>query len=267
MKKWFGLLVCCLFSLLFSEPLQDRGLEQESVTELLELFAISKNSNMVEEMQKLWLRRPGQERWEMAEIPAEKKPFVLEWADKTGMLDAVEPVENFYDTALILGATTFTMKERLLYLKKLWEEGVRFKEVVWLTGDRPLDPRVETLLERCENETEAAKVIWEETDLPEEIRSLPCSFISLAMKVGRRPNTKDTIIAWVEKGNLSSKALFISSQPFCAYQFAVIKNCLPDTITFDVVGDRVISKTHPSGAAIILDTVARTLYEQNLGSF
>jgi hypothetical protein len=160
------------------------------------------------------------------------------------------------------------MQIRLNYLKQLWNEGTRFHEIVWLTGDRPLDKRVDGLTDVCSNESEAARILWQEADLPEEMRLLPVVFIAVPMKVEgssqKRPNTEDTIVAWLKVSPEPCKALFVSDQPFCGYQFAVIKANLPNTFLFDLVGQGVDPSSHPAAAAITLDSIARWIYQENL---
>jgi hypothetical protein len=160
-----------------------------------------------------------------------------------------------HDKAVLLGATTEGMQIRLDYLKQLWCEGVRFKEVVWLTGDRPLDKRVDRLTERCKCESEAARVIWEENDLPDEMRALPVVFVAVPMKGDIGPNTIDTLRAWLNLSPEPCTALFVSNQPFCGAQHAIIKAHLPGEIDFDLVGPGVDTVQHPAGAAVILDVI------------
>ncbi len=260
-KGLFLFLSLCLLG--FSSPIQDHCLDPEALHELASFFGI--RDNLITETQKQWLRKPGQERWEIAELSSDERSFVLNWAKAQGFFDPWQTSYAKYDKALILGATTSRMQTRLDHLKDLWNEGIRFSEIVWLTGDRPLDKRVDELTDRTSNESEAARLIWQEADLPEEMRSLPILFIAVPMKAdGKRPNTEDTIIAWLKVNPEPCSALFVSDQPFCGYQFAIIKSSLPEAIQFDVVGRGIESVAHPAAAAIILDTVARWAYQESL---
>ena len=200
----------------------------------------------------------------MAELTPEQKAFVLNWAKKHSFYDAWEPALSDYDQALVLGATTGRMQMRLNHLKKLWNEGTRFKEIVWLTGERPLDPRIDKLTDRCLTEAQAAHIIWKETALPEEMRQIPVRFIATPMKGHKRPNTQDTLITWLEKSPATATALFISDQPFCGYQYAVINSSLPDSLQFDVAAVGADPTSHPSAAAITLDSIARWIYQESL---
>lgn len=267
MKKWFLSFLICLHSLTFASPIQDHTIDPNALSQLLSALDIH-DSDTIAATQKHWLRKAHQERWEIAELSLEQRRWVLDWAEKQGLFADWKPVLKSYDTALILGATTSRMQMRLDYLKKLWLEGTRFHEIVWLTGERPLDTRVDALTDRCQNESDAARVIWEETILPKEMRALPVVFVSVPMKTEggalKRPNTEDTIVAWLKIAPKPCKALFVSDQPFCGYQFAVIKSSLPDSFQFDLVGSGVDPMSHPSAASVTLDSMARWLYQENL---
>lgn len=268
MKKRYSLLAICFYQFLFALPMQERQIDPEALSRLALELNIPLAADIIAETQKQWLRQAGQERWDLKELSSDQKQFVLTWASEEGFFTAWQPIDSFYDKALILGATTGHMQMRLDFLKQLWEEGVRFREVVWLTGERPLVPRVDQLTDRCSNESEAAFILWQETEMPEEMRKLPAVFISVPMKneagSPKRPNTKDTIIAWIDEEPEPCKALFISTQPFCGYQFAVIKSSLPETFFFDVAGPGAEPSSHPAAAAITLDSIARWIYQENL---
>ena len=268
MKNLLFLFAICLCSLAFATPIQDRKIDPQALAQLASALSIAPDADIVAETQKQWLRKPNQERWEMAELSSDQRLFVLSWAAEQGLFAPWKPFYKTYDKALILGTTTSRMEMRLDYLKQLWEEGIRFSEVVWLTGERPLDIQADGLTDRCSNESEAAHILWEESNLPEEMRALPVVFIAVPMKMEgptlKRPNTEDTMIAWLKSAPDPCTALFVSDQPFCGYQFAVIKASLPSTFLFDLVGPGVDATSHPAAAAITLDSIARWIYQESL---
>lgn len=268
MKKWFLLFAICCSCVLFGLPIQDRNIDPAALNELAAALDIPSDADLIAETQKRWLRKPGQERWEIMELSPSQRSYVLDWAARQGLFEPWKPLHQSYDKALILGATTSRMQMRLDFLKKFWEEGVRFQEIVWLTGDRPLDHRADGLTDRCKNESEAARILWDETDLPTEMRSLSVSFIAVPMKQEgsslKRPNTEDTIAAWLQTAPNPCSALFVSDQPFCGYQFAVVKAILPEQYAFDLVGQGADPMSHPLAAAITLDSIARWIYQEHL---
>ena len=248
-----------------ASPIQERRLDPIALSDLGVALGIGPDVDFIQETQKRWLRKPGLERWEVQELSSDQKALVLDWAEKQGMFDSWKPLYKSYDKALILGATTSRMQMRLNYLIQLWNQGIRFHEVVWLTGDRPLDPRVDGLTDRCTTESGASHILWEETDLPEEMGSVRVHFVEVPMKEGgKRPNTEDTIVAWLRGEPKACTALFVSDQPFCGYQYGVIKGSLPGDVQFDVVGQGVSSRSHPASAAITLDSIARWIYQESL---
>ncbi|MEG0036770.1 MAG: hypothetical protein RSB82_00625 [Victivallaceae bacterium] len=271
MKKWFFLIAICLCSVSFASSIQERKIDPQAFSELTFALNIPKDEDIIAATQRMWLRKPNQERWDVKELSEDQRLFVLDWAKKQGFFSSWKPLDKSYDKAFILGATTSRMSMRLKYLKQLWEnEGVRFNEVVWLTGDRPLDPRVDDLTECCNNESQAACVIWKEAHLPKEMHKLPVVFVSAPMKVNgdvlKRPNTEDTIIAWLERDPKPCKAIFVSNQPFCGYQFAVIDKNLPKEFLFDVVGHGTKTTSDPALAAVVLDSIARWIYLNGLNA-
>lgn len=244
MKKWLIAAVLCLHALSFAAPLRDLKLDPAAFDQLMVDLGIPLDQ---------YVRKTGSERWEMKELPEEKKEIVFDWAAKHGMYAACVPALDHYDKALIFGSTKLGMKVRFDHLIKLWQQGVRFDEVVWLTGDC-----VHNAPEGTHNETEAAHELWEEATLPEGMKGLPVVFVATPMKPdGKRPNTTDTIVTWLKRVEKSCTALFISNQPFCGYQFAALKSQLPETIDFDIAGPGTQAAQHPAAAAITLDTIAR----------
>ena len=262
------LLIFSLCSLVHASPIQDRKIESAALWELALELGIPPGANLIEETQKRWLRKPTQERWELNEISPKQRRFVLDWAKEQGIFSAWQPSRRVYDKALILGATTSRMQMRLDFLKQIWMEGVRFTEIVWLTGDRPLDKSIDGLMDLCQTESEAAQILWEEADLPKEMRALSVVFVAIPMRAdGKRPNTEDTIVGWVKVSPEPCTALFISDQPFCGYQFAVVKGALPEEFLFDLAGQGVDPSSHPAAAAITLDCIARWIYQDSINAW
>jgi len=259
------IILVCFCSQIFALPIQDRKIDPTALSELALELGIPKESDLIIETQKRWLRNQGLERWEMNELSLEQKRFVLKWAKDQGLYAPWEPILTKYDKGIILGCSTSLMKSRLQTLIDLWNEGVLIHEIVWLTGDRPLDPRVDGLIDRCKTESEAAHIIWQEANLPQEMKNLPVVFIEVPVKSdGKRPNTQDTVVAWLNTLKKPCSALFVSDQPFCGYQFAVIKSTLPNTIDFDVVGKGADPTSHPAAAAITLDSIACWIYQEHI---
>jgi hypothetical protein len=252
---------------LCATPLQDYSFSEQELRKLASALGFPPDADLNAQMQKHCLRKPDQERWEMAELSEDKYAFVLNWAQGQGIWKERLPVQSHYNKALILGATTSRMEKRLHCLCDAWNRGVRFDEVVWLTGRRPLDPRVDAPLPDCSDESEAARSIWAHASLPDAMRSLPVVFVEVPMQkengIQKRPNTKDTLDAWMSQHSPKPcSALFVSDQPFCGYQWAIIKTTLPDTIDFDVIGAGADPTSHPAAAAVTLDSVARQIYAE-----
>ncbi len=80
-----------------ASPLHNYILEESSVRELATQLDIPPEANLVETTQRHWLRKLGQERWEMEEIDSEKRRFVIDWAKQQGMFSEWRPFQKQYD--------------------------------------------------------------------------------------------------------------------------------------------------------------------------
>lgn len=225
-----------------------------------------------------WARKPGQERWELAEIdlPLDREALVYEDLRQLGFSQAIEPLRETYTYGVILGATSPGMLERLNYLATLWRNGTRFDRLIFLTGQRPLDPSADhfqslmkSLQKKADiahftgdatsmHETEAARLLYLYADLPQSMRQLPVSFIDTPRTWQHqhwvRPNTRDTVITWLRTKPETGSVLMVSTQPYVAYQHAVVRSELPLSEFYLETVAPAISKEPP--LAVVLDAVA-----------
>ena len=109
------------------------------------------------------------------------------------MFSPWKPLYKIYDKAFILGlqprhAKAFGLSQTAL------GGGGSFLEIVWLTGDRPLDSRVDGLTDRCSTELRRLALSGKRSRPPGDLQAVPVSLWH-SMKGMERPNTEDTILA------------------------------------------------------------------------
>lgn len=173
---------------------------------------------------------------------AEEFDFCTEWL----------PSYNFYDKALIIGGPTLSMQKHLGFLIELWDEGVRFNEIVWLVSDRKLDSGFDReFYDTCDTEGEAARIMWKKAALPNEMRKVHVVFMNSVTKYPGI-HIQDTVRKWVEISRRACRALFISGQPFCDFHFRLIEPCLPEEYSFEVAGKGIDPATLPPPGTIII---------------
>lgn len=156
--------------------------------------------SIVTATQKAWLRPEGKERWEIEkEWSLEDREAVLVYYKSKGLLEERMPSQQEYETALICGSTVESMRQRLKFFEKIWSQGIRFKEIIFLTGTRPLDARIETAPTDCQTEAEAMMALWKESPLFSKVRwkNLPHPMIPLEGGLFRRATTIDTFKLWL----------------------------------------------------------------------
>ena len=263
------------------------GLPTIALDNLCAYFHLDHNGTlkgMVDCTQTVWLRKPGEERWDMEQKYEEQKDEVLPLLGHLGVLTEVKPQRVEYDYALLLGALVTRVRTRLAVLADLWRQGVRFKQIVVLTGARPLQKDRESLAALCDvtNEqlpiqegwqfvgtaptTEAGmmKLIYEQAALPQGMRQVPVKYINTPMQPTddggeRRPSTFDTIQCWQDTKPAPGSCLAISNQPYVSYQDAVLRSYMPPSFYLETVGHEA---RYALPIAVHLDNIARWLYSE-----
>jgi len=221
---------------------------------------------IVEATQQTWLRKDGSERWEIVEFyTRHQQEQIAELCDKMGFFDEVQPQSKHYTYCCILGAALPTARARILYAKELWEQGIRFDQIILLTGDRNLDDRIDWVPELNvlpTNEATAIDFLYSALPLPQEMRNVPVALINTPKKDFRRPSTIDTITHWMDQSPQPGSCLIISNQPWIKYQKAIAECCMKKDFLFEVAGPKA-SSIYRRRAAVMLDNVARWLYAEN----
>lgn len=235
-----------------------------------------------------WLRKPHQERWDMEKLAHHPNiDQIIPILQKLGMIDRVDPSIYEPDYACILGATVYRMRTRMQHMLELISAG-RFKpkQIVVLTGDRPLDPLQEppsVLMDKkfirsdweCFTslptiESEAAKFVWDQLPKPDCIKEIPIRFINTPMleKSGKivRSTTPDTINTWLKTSPKPGSIVAFSNNPYMVYQHETIKPSLIKAGwfkaggTLETVGTECTSEDDDKEVAPLLDNVARYIY-------
>ncbi|HEX2579142.1 MAG TPA: hypothetical protein VHK67_01905 [Rhabdochlamydiaceae bacterium] len=216
--------------------------------------------SMIKETQKTWKRPVGKERWHIENNLSEiQTKAVMEYCSKNQFFTEIVPAKKEYDYAVILGSTVATMKKRIDFLEKVAKSGVQFKQVVLLSGARPLDSQVEIAPEGCQTEGDAIVFLWKACSLSKQIpwAQFHCPMTSV-LGVLVRPTTADTYNLWLASKPKAGGCCMVSNQPFCLYQQLVAESLIPKEFTFETVGPAADpDKVNPAN---LLDTIARCLY-------
>lgn len=236
---------------------------------LLDLMGLSHDyslKSIVRISQQRWLQ-PSKERWLFEPREEHRLNYILPFLDKLGCIDSLFAKDKEYDYALILGGYHTRLQARLAHLIDEWNQGVRFRRIVFLTGERYLDPQTEAPLfkwEKGRTEAELMQHMWERNFLAHPLKNLPFTFVDTPGSKDRtgafrRPTTKDTLLKWLSFSPKPGKCLFISSQPFIGYQHSVLATYLPSSFSLETVGAPTEKNLSLS---IYLDNLTRWLYQE-----
>ncbi len=276
---------------MYSEKLINKdGSPTKTFSALLEKLDLVVEPNLdaiVATTQATLLRKPGTERWQMEEKWEQKADVLRPLFIKLGCIDEIKPSQTTYDYALILGAILPTVRIRLAYTIALWNAGIRFKHLIFLSGARDLDPTLESEQELLNGpksfpaqknwsltqdlpttEAEMMQMVYDQAALPDSLKKIPLTIINAPKHAnGARPTTGDTANSWLEKNPQPGSVLAISNQPFVGYQHAVLLTLLPKSFVVETVGDHAFDTTNLDVLAdtkmgVLLDNLARWLYQE-----
>jgi len=277
MNKILALAGLLFASSAYSENiLNDQGKASEPLLQLLKLTGVSHDGSLgsiVKSTQSEWLRKPGTERWDIVDSFVGNKDKFFELFTKMDLIDQVDTQRKEYEHALWMGATFSRIKDRLNHLIELWSDGVRFNNLVILSGARPLTDGEKSLAVSSyqltdgscpQTEAELMKMVYEKSEMPVEMRSRGMIFIDVPMQeikdgIFARPTTGDTVCYWLKLKPLVGNCLVVSNQPYVSYQDSVTKSLLPKEFSIETVGKKSVDTKN----GVYLDTLARFLYQEN----
>lgn len=264
LKKSIFLLLC-LFSLRCEALtlVDNEGKLVQPFVELLELFELPTDRSSLETAQIVrskWIQE-GKERWQYEYYFEELKEQAMPLMKRLGCVDAIHAQELHYDYAIVMGALLCRVERRLDFLWEEWQRGVRFETLVFLTGQRDIDSKQEPLPEGVDSETQMMIRVYRAHPLSQAAREVPLVIIDTSKQFDnvaslRRPNTSDTIKAWLKTHPQPGRCLAVSDQPFIGYQEAVVKQFLPSNFTLEFIG-RADEEKFP--LTLYLDNLAKWL--------
>lgn len=205
-----------------------------------------------------WIQKG--DRWDFEDRYKDLKEKILPQLEAMGLFDEKLAQNEHYDYALVLGALQGAVETRVNHLIKEWERGVRFNEVVFLTGQRPLHKSKEAKLFHLKTETAMMLYVWKNTEMPKEMRSIIPTIIDAPPLPSRgRPTTESTVYAWLEHSPKPGSVLMVSNQPYVNYQHAVLSALLP---SFKIEGVGAAGGKNLS-LSILMDTLGKeTLWRE-----
>lgn len=249
--------------------------------------------NIVQHTQEQWYGG-GKERWLLEAFHDESKAEkILACLEQLNLMQAVSAKhsgeDKAYDYVFVHGALASRIESRLNFLKAEYQRGVRFKELVFLSGARDLHEEKEKAFieEGLKTEAELFPVLWEKVtqDMPALAQQgytlIDAPKKEIIDRTGQkkfiRPGTEDTLQLWLNTQKISLetpiKVLAISNQHYVHYQDLIVKRCLKKyCMDKNLKSENFILETIGEGAQIPegdkgqyianhLDNLARCLHE------
>lgn len=219
------------------------------------------------------LLRKG-ERWEIEQKWESERERIMPLLRTLGFLDAQLPATftsqtPAYAFIFVLGGLQSRIEKRIAQLATLAQtypallapnKAGKRPTIVLLTGERPLDPKQESLAqEQLQTEADMMRVLMQRSPLGTypniELISAPMKTDAKGNKV--RPTTDDTVIAFKASHPTPELGLIITDQPFGLRQLLVLKSLLPGWTLHTATA----AATENLPVAVFLDELARTIYQ------
>lgn len=206
-----------------------------------------------------------------------------------GDIDEVLPKSKVFNYILLNGSTVPNMRRRIHFLSEaIKSKKIELKpqtQIVFLEGERRLfsSETRQVLLNASPfrknpswiaptplptDERDAAIMVWNQLDLPAEMRSHSPVFIHAKKKEGaNRAETEDCVKEWIQKYHPTpGKALVVSSNPFAYYQLLVtqlfLKKFNVEGVQLETIGSamKIDGDSEEVHLGILLDNLARSLF-------
>jgi hypothetical protein len=275
--------------ILFDENLQPRL----KLLQLLEVLGMEKEcattAVKINEWAQKSLLRNGERFHEQSKTFEPLRDKIKPLLSDLGFIEGSSAHFKEYQGALLLGALLGAVRTRLHFLIEQWKSGVRFSDLYFLGGQRPLVKDVENVdtfrttdgpLQLRQDwaepsvwpttESEMMQLVYEQADMPQEMRKqVKVHHIVSPLKTNpvtgelARPNTDDTVRSWLAATPPPGRYLTVSNAPYIARQDVVIRTIATDDYRFDAIGKRA---REDQQMAIILDELARLIFQSILFS-
>lgn len=260
------------------------------VNQVFYLFGLAKVENRHEmlELASEYVLTPEQRlASEFSPLPMHDLHGVYDGLSQLRMTQDVPSYRATYDSAVILCGALPTIRQRLDFLAREWERGVRFGELIFLSGQRSLYSGVEDKDQFFDarynpfpiepnwdkdafampaSEEDIARFVWEQMRLPPALRSeVKVVFLyatSLTGKYASLHETLEQLVAY--KGGKVENTLFISSQPFIHLDRCRIdQHCARDGYDIAGAGFSQSVLKQPWAPALCLHGLAGWIKESN----
>jgi len=217
------------------------------------------------------LLRTG-ERWDKQEdnqlhtTMKEKQTALIDDLRALGMVDEIKPTKKEYTYALLMGATTARVKQRLVYLASLIGAGYHFEYIVLLGGERQLrEVEKEGLPETITTEAQMMAYLCAQDEQCKDKQSLLVNAPMIQKPDGTvtRPTTDTTLQYFAEIAPHDGSCLVISNNPYAVRQAKVTQRIL-DQSRFPTESAGQALNINEVGIIMAMDEFARTIYEENL---
>ena len=212
------------------------------IFQLCNLQVVDSREDLVESVQSLLITREQQQNSTFDSLVVEDSHALYNDLSLLCMTQVVPAHAATYDCAVIFGGVLPCIRQRLDFLIREWNRGVRFRKIIFLSGKRDRYQKIETpeQLYHQQNhlfpvdkswnnedhplpssEHEIAQFVWSQMEIPASWRDsseVQVEFLVAEPSTDLPYATRHDTLAWFHKSWVNSRGriLFVSSHPFIA---------------------------------------------------
>jgi hypothetical protein len=228
---------------------QKLGLDQEQSKKLMGLLKLTLGNKMsIDNPKKIleWIRCIVKENLSVKNSKNRKdSSLIVQFLEDIGFILEVAPKKLKYNYVLVIGESGQNIIAKFKYLRKIWEQGVRFDKIFLLGCDTDLDPFEEcyrvgyTQMEFLKQQLRVEKETW-----PMDMQQIEVKPIMITEKIDECRDYYITNIekihSWLRLKPKPGNILLISNQPYILYHHNTVKNALPAEFEFETVGPEAV---------------------------
>lgn len=255
-----ALVGCCSLTNKFSNSSEKYLPIINHLFQLCNLHEVDTREELVKSMQSLFITREQRQNNTFDPLVAEDHHAFYNDLSLLRMTQVVPAYAATYDCAVIFGGLLPSMRQRLDFLIREWNRGVRFRKIIFLSGKRARYQKIETPEQfyNLQNnpfptdkswnaeehplpasENEIAQFVWSQMALPASWRNssdIEVEFLVAEPSADLPYASRHDTLALFRKywENAEGRVLFVSSQPFIASDY--VRTAKHFTKNFDISG-------------------------------
>jgi len=237
-----------LFHLLLPDEITQLRKNQHSIT-IEELHLLAK---------KYWYTN-HQKKIHSYEKNNEKVTLAFSLLQQLGFLEEISPKKRIYDYVFLFGTSIKKMQLQLNYVFDLWQNGMHFNNIIFLTSERSISHKTyaKLLTDKIDspmlpyNGINILKKMLSSTQFSNGFNDIKTTYV-----VAQQPSLTQLTSLWLKQSPRPGTILALTHQPYSFYQHMILSSLIPQEFMLETAALKSHTKIP---LTIYLHTIAQIL--------